>query len=126
MLKSTLARLARACGCVLRDPSLWLFAIGLLVVAFLLGTLLVFAIEGHDTYLRLRPLICEQGISNRRFFIVAVAAPLWVVFMLATLGELWGQIELRRGGQATHWFHFLLFLALASGLGALVVFGLGC
>lgn len=126
MLKQELARALRACSGRLRDPAFWLLALGLAAAAVILGLLIVFAVERHDAFLRLRPLLCEQGISNSQFFVVAVASPLWLLFMLATIGELWGQFENRRAGRSTRWFHFWLFLLLASGLGALVLFGLGC
>ncbi|MDD4881326.1 MAG: hypothetical protein PHR30_02070 [Gallionellaceae bacterium] len=123
---SGLARALRACAGPLRDPAFWWLLLGITLVALLLGGLIVFAVERHDDYLRLRPLVCEGGIADRKFFLVAVAAPPWLMFVLATLGELWGQLEQWREGRATRWFHFWLFLALASGLGALVLFGLAC
>lgn len=111
---------------MLRDPMVWLLLVGLILAAALLALLIVLAVERHDTFLRLRPLICEQGISDHRFFVVAVTAPLWLLFSLATFGELWGQIERRRSGQPSRWFHVGLFLLLASAFGALVLYGLGC
>lgn len=111
---------------VLRAPAFWWLLLGITAVAVLLGALVVYAVERHDDFLRLRPLICEQGIADRKFFLVAVIAPPWLLFVLTTLGELWGQLEQWRAGRATRWFHFWLFLALASGLGALVLFGLTC
>jgi len=126
MLKTTLARALRASERALRDPAFWLFLLGLVGAALLLVVLIAYAVERHDTFLRLRPLICEQGVGDRQLFIIAMAAPPWLVFVLATLGELWGLIELRRDGHPAHWFHFWLFLLLASGLGALILFELGC
>ncbi|NTV96171.1 MAG: hypothetical protein HGA75_12265 [Thiobacillus sp.] len=123
---SGVGRALRAVAGLLREPAFWWLALGFGAMVVALATLIVFAVERHDTFLRLRPLICEQGIADRKFFLVAVVAPPWLVFVLTTLGELWQQLERWRAGQATRWFHFWWFFLLASGLGALVLFGLGC
>lgn len=126
MLKPARAGRWRARLAVVRQPLFWIFLIAVLAGAALLAALLLFAVQQHDAFLRLKPLLCEQGISDRGFFLVALAAPLWLVFTLAVLGELWGQLERRRAGQPTRWFHFWWFLALASAFAGLVLLGLGC
>ena len=116
----------RAASGLLRRPAFWCQALAFIALAVVLAALIVFAVERHDTFLRLRPLICEQEIADRKFFLVAVTAPPWLIFVLTTLGELWQQLDNRRSGRPARWFHFWLFLALASGLGTLVLFGLSC
>jgi hypothetical protein len=126
MLTAALARVWRASVGLARNPALLLWGLALLAVAALLALLIVYAVERHDAFLRLRPMLCETGITDRKFFLVAVAGPPWLLAMLATLGELAGQLELLRVGRAGRWLPFWLLLGLASGLGALVLFGLAC
>lgn len=126
MLKSGRAGRWYARLAVVREPLFWGFLVAVLAGVTLLVALLAYAVQHHDTFLRLKPVLCEQGISERGFFLVAVAAPLWLALTLAALAELWGQIECRRAGRPARWFHFWWFLVLASGLAALVLLGLGC
>jgi len=123
---SWLAGTLEASWRLVRTPAFWGVAVALVVVALALAALVIFAIERHDSFLRLRPLICDRDISDRKFFLVAVAAPPGLIFVLTTVGEFWQQLDNWRNGRPARWRHFWLFLALASGLGALVLFGLTC
>lgn len=125
MLNRVAAALRAALDLV-RSPQFWWLAAILVASAVALAALIAYAVERHDSFLRLRPVLCAQDISDRKFFLVAVAAPPWLVFVLTTLGELWQQLELRRARRPTRWFYFWLYLALAVGLGAVVLFGLSC
>lgn len=84
------------------------------------------AINRYDAFLRLQPRVCVEGMPDRQFIVTAIAAPLWLLFVLTTIGEGWAQLENRRAGRATRWSYFGLFLALASALGLLVLSGLAC
>jgi hypothetical protein len=126
MLRSALRRFVRSWAALLRQPVFWEWLFGVLLLTTFFGILLVYAVHRHDAYLRLKPLICPDGLSDRQFFIVAMASPISVVLMLAAVGELWIQMESRRAGLRMRWFHILLFFALASSLGFLVLFSLGC
>lgn len=126
MLNRFLARCLGALRGLAREPLLWTFLAVLLVGASLVILLLLYAVERHDAFLRLKPLLCEDGISDRGFFMVALAAPLWLLFTLNVLGELWQQVERRRAGRPVAWLHLAWFFLLASGLGALVLAGLRC
>lgn len=105
---------------------MWVIALGFLVAASVLAVVIVLAVERYDTYLRLESAVCEEGIGNRQFFIIAVATPPWLLFTLASLGELRDQFEARRSGYTPRWGYFWFFLALASGLGTLILFELRC
>ncbi len=126
MLKAALRRAVQSWTALLGQPGFWEWLFGILLLAAFSGLLLVFAVSRHDAYLRLKPLICTEGLSDRQFFIVAMASPISILLMLASVGELWIQLERRRAGSRMNWFHILLFFALASGLGWLVLFALGC
>lgn len=130
MLKQALSRVLRAGANSARNPAFWIsllaLALALALAIFALGAVALMAVERFDAYLRLRPLVCEDGISDRQFLVVAMAAPLWLLFTLTTIGEAWEQAERRRAGQAVRWFHFAVFLLLASALGGVVLLGLGC
>ncbi|TCJ19534.1 hypothetical protein EZJ19_01465 [Parasulfuritortus cantonensis] len=116
----------RAALGLLRTPAFWLLLVAFLGIALALAALIVFAVERHDTFLRLRPMLCEQGAADRKVFLVAVAAPPWLVFVLISVAELWQQAGNWWAGRAARWRHFWLFLGLASGLGAALLFGLSC
>jgi hypothetical protein len=127
MLKSSaLRRSVRAWLYLFKQPVFWEWVFGIFLLIVFVGMLMIFAVNRHDAFLRLRPLVCEAGLGNRQFFIVAMAGPIAFLLMLATVGELWEQLDRRRHGVQARWFHFLLFLGLASGLGILVLFALGC
>lgn len=68
-LKSITARL--------RDPAFWWRLTSLVAVILTIGLLLDQAIEQHAAYLRLRPLLCEGGISDETFILVAMVTPVW-------------------------------------------------
>jgi hypothetical protein len=104
----------------------WLLLVWLLLVLAALAWLVGLAVSHFDTYLRLKPLICETGIGNRQFLVVALTAPLGLAFALSAFGELWLIREARRSGHQARWRHFMLFTCLAA-LGAVLTFySLGC
>lgn len=111
----------------LREPGFWaLLLVGAALFAALLGVLFGLAIEYHDTFLRLRPLVCSDGLATRQFFSVAIGSPLCALFAVLGVGELWQQLDDRRRGRAVEWGPFWLFAFLAVGSAALVLFALGC
>jgi len=126
MLRSAVRRRVRAWLYLLKQPVFWEWLFGLFLLIVFVGLLMVVAVNRHDAFLRLRPLVCEEGLGNRQFFIVAMAGPIAFLLMLATVGELWEQLEKRRHGIQPHWLHFMVFFAFASGLGVLVLLALGC
>jgi apolipoprotein N-acyltransferase len=126
MLKAALRRAVQSWMALLRQPGFWEWLFGILLLAVFFGLLLAFAVSRHDAYLRLKPLICTEDLSDRQFFTVAMASPISILLMLASVGELWVQLESRRAGIRMRWFHILLFFGLALGLAILVLFALGC
>jgi hypothetical protein len=126
MLRLSLRQVVRSWVSLLRQPGFWEWVIGVLLLMVFAGLLLTFAVSRHDAYLRLHPLICSEGLSDSRFFVVVMASPISVLLMLAAVGELWTQLERRRAHLQMSWFHILLFFGLASGLGFLVLFSLEC
>jgi hypothetical protein len=99
----------------------WLLLLWLILTLGTLAWLAGMAIGHFDTYLRLKPLICEAGIGNRQFLVVTLLAPVSLVFTLSAFGELWLIREARRGGHRARWRHLLLFAGLAA-LSAWAVF----
>ena len=92
----------------------WLLLVWLILVLGVLAWLAGVAIGHFDTYLRLKPLICDTGIGNRQFLLVALLAPLCLAFALSAFGELWLIREARRHGHRSRWRHLLLFICLAA------------
>lgn len=110
----------------LRDPVFWILLLGSLAVGVGLAFLIVLAVHYHDSFLRLRPVLCPDGVPNRQLLVIVLTAPLAGVFLLLSLGEAWSQLEQRRAGRPARWHHAWGYLLLASGLGALVLVQLGC
>lgn len=126
MLDPAWAAALRAQGRRLRDPVFWVLLLGSLAVGVALAALIVLAVHYHDSFLRLRPVMCPDGVPNRQLLVIVLAAPLAAVFLLLSLGEAWSQLEQRRAGRPARWRHAGGFLLLASLLGALLLVQLGC
>lgn len=126
MSQRRLARAWQAVKSALKSRELWLmmawFALALVGVFGLAW----FATRQFDTFLRLKPLLCESGIGNRQFLVVAVLAPLALVFALSAFGELWLIREARRAGHPVRWRHFLWFVGVAVVCAVAVFQALGC
>lgn len=112
--------------CRLRDPVCWILLLGSLAVGAALAFLIVLAVHYHHSFLRLRPVMCLDGVPNQQLLVIVLRAPLAGVFLLLSLGEAWSQLERRRVGRPTHWRHAWGYWLLASALGALLLVQLGC
>lgn len=126
MLKPALRRLMSSVVHWLRQPSFWEWLSGLILLGTLMAALVLIAVSRYDTYLRLNPLLCSEGMADRQFFIVAMAAPVSLLFMLVAVGEFWEQRDRYRAGRPVRWLHLSLFFGLAVGLAALVLLALQC
>lgn len=104
----------------------WGLLIGLLVAVVFLGGVLLLAVERHDAFLRLRPLLCAEGMRDRQLVIVAMAAPLCALFTLLAVAELLSLLEDRLHDLPVRSLYAWLFAGLASALGALLLFSLRC
>jgi hypothetical protein len=110
----------------LQSREFWLLLVwtNLVLAAFVwLGWL---AVRQFDAFLRLKPLICESGIGNRQFIVIALAGPIGLVFSLAAFGELWLLREAARQGHPGTWRHFLAFALIALACALLVFNALVC
>lgn len=126
MLKAVSGRLVRAVVKRIMQPQFWAWLTGIGVLTLVIGGLLMFAVSRHDAFLRLRPVICDEGMADRQFFIVAVASPICILLTLAAIGEFWLQLDQRRAGEPMRWGYLLLFLGLALGLAVLILSALRC
>lgn len=126
MLNRRLLRTVQAVSRRLGDPTFWWLLIGFSAAALMLGALIVLAVGRHDSFLRLRPLICQEGITDWRFLFIGIVSPLWAVFALAAIGELFEQIDRYRKGHRRNWFYFGVFSALMLSLGVGLLISLDC
>lgn len=110
----------------LLSPEFWLLLGWLLVILGGLAWLAWLAARHFDTFLRLKPLICEAGIGNLQFVIVAVLGPIGLAFGLAACGEMWLLRESARSGRPRPWRHFMLFALLTLACAVVVFHALGC
>jgi len=108
------------------SPAFWLLLGWFTLILAVLAWLGWAAASKFDTYLRLKPLICETGIGNRQFLVVALLGPIGLAFALAACGELWLLREAGRAGHSVPWWHFLLFATLALGCAVAVFNALSC
>lgn len=108
------------------SPEFWLLLGWIVLTLGALAWLGWMAARHFDTYLRLKPLICETGIGNRQFLVVALLGPIGLAFTLAACGELWLLREAGRTGHPAPWRHFLLFAALALACAVAVFNALSC
>ncbi len=108
------------------DAAFWWTLIALLVVMAALGGLLLLAVERHDAFLRLRPVLCAEGMQDRQLIVLAMAAPLFALFVLLTAAEWLSVLENWLHDRPLRTLYGWLFGLLASALGALVLFSLRC
>lgn len=126
MLIRSLRRVVRSVLAALREAQFWEWLIGIVLLGVLIGTMLWFAVSRHDAFLRMKPMLCSEGLADRQFVFIAMAAPVSVLLMLAAIGELWEQLENRRRGAPIRWRYLAAFAGLASGLAVLVLLFLRC
>ena len=111
---------------VLRQTEFWEWLLGILLLVLVVSGLFWFASGQHDTYLRLQPLVCTDGMEDRQFLIVAVLSPVFLLLLLTAVGELWQQLDARRRGRPMHWLYLSLFSGSALILAALILAALRC
>jgi hypothetical protein len=108
------------------SPEFWLLLAWVTLTLGALAWLGWLAARHFDTFLRLKPLICEAGIGNRQFLVIALLAPIGLAFALAACGELWLLRAASRAGHPGPWRHFILFAALALSCAVVILNALGC
>ncbi len=126
MAPMRLSRALRALREAVSSREFWLLLLWLCAVLAALTWLAWLAVRHFDSFLRIKPLLCESGIGDRQLLAVALAGPLGIALTLAGFGELWLLRDARRAGHRVRWRHFILFASTAA-LCAVVVFqALGC
>lgn len=111
---------------VLSSREFWLILALSLLLLTLLSVLLWLAIEQYDTYLRLRSLVCPQGLGNNQLLVIAIVSPLCAAFTLGALGEFVAQIRNRRGRGLRRWNYFGLFAGLMLLTDGIILAALRC
>lgn len=104
---------------VLRQPDFWISLVWILLAGGMLLGLAGFAIRHYDTFLRLKPALCNGALDNQRVLIIVFAAPLSLIFTLVATSEFL-TLRQRQGlfsvGSGTFWAHAILMLISATAL----------
>lgn len=98
----------------LSQPDFWISLIWIVLAGGMMLGLGWVAVSQYDTYLRLKPELCVQTLSNARLFVLVMLAPLSLVFTLVSTTEF---LAIRRQerpkgwrGRRDFWIYTLLML----------------
>ena len=121
MFQPGLSRGWRVLKAAVTSRDFWSLIVWALLAIGCMAWLLWLSVRDYDTYLRLKPLICDSELGNRQTLVIIVSAPLAFAFGLAALGELWTAREIRRFGHKPN-YSYLWGYTLATVLGCILVY----